>query len=134
MAEIISRLAGYAKMARPVLSALNKLVSDEVQEEIKAYLDNGVVVQSLPKVGKSASPVKIRTVVITGTLSKPRSHFSQLLTASGFTVASSLSRRVDYLVVGSSPTAHKVEKARRLDIHIIDEEYLLRRVLGVKND
>ncbi|HWR82026.1 MAG TPA: helix-hairpin-helix domain-containing protein, partial [Candidatus Deferrimicrobium sp.] len=61
-----------------------------------------------------------KNFVITGTLSRPRQHFQQLIEQHGGKVSGSLSARTDYLLRGDGPGS-KLEKARKLGIKIIDE-------------
>lgn len=62
-----------------------------------------------------------KTVVITGTLSKPREAFGALIRQVGGKVTSSVSKKTDYLLVGDNPGS-KAEKAQALDLEIIDEQ------------
>ena len=62
---------------------------------------------------------------ITGTLSKPRKEFEKMIASNGGRLGS-VSKKLNYLVIGSSATQHKVEKAKNLGIPIIDESRLIR--------
>lgn len=61
-----------------------------------------------------------KTFVITGTLSKPRNHFKNLIEQNGGKVTGSVSSNTDYLLAGVDPGS-KLDKARKLNIEIIDE-------------
>ena len=61
-----------------------------------------------------------KTFVITGTLSKPRIHFKNLIVQHGGKVAGSISSRTDYLLCGVE-AGFKLDKAKKLGIEIIDE-------------
>ena len=61
-----------------------------------------------------------KTLVITGTLSKPREAFSSLIKQVGGKVTSSVSKNTDYVLVGDNPGS-KAEKAEKLGVDIIDE-------------
>jgi DNA ligase (NAD+) len=70
------------------------------------------------------------TVVITGTLPKlTREQAAQLVESNGGKVTSSVSKKTSFVVAGSDPGG-KLEKARSLEVPIIDEAELLRRVAG----
>lgn len=60
------------------------------------------------------------TFVITGTLSKPRSHFADLIEAHGGKCQSSLSKKTNYLLAGNK-AGSKLEKAEALEVRILDE-------------
>lgn len=62
-----------------------------------------------------------KKLVITGTLSLPRSHFSDLITKNGGTVSDSISKNIDYLLAGDS-AGSKLEKAEKLGIKVLSEE------------
>jgi len=68
-----------------------------------------------------------KTFVITGTLSKPRGHFKNLIEANGGKVASAVSARTDYLLCGED-AGSKLKKAQKLGITIIDEAELERLI------
>lgn len=66
-----------------------------------------------------------KTLVITGTLSKPRIHFKNLIVQHGGKVAGSVSSLTDYLLCGVE-AGSKLDKAKKLGIEIIDEDSLPR--------
>jgi DNA ligase (NAD+) len=73
-----------------------------------------------------STPLEGKTFVITGALeSMTRSAAKQQILILGGKLASSLSRKTDYLVVGTSPGS-KLEKARDMDIAILREEAFLK--------
>jgi len=73
---------------------------------------------------KTTDTLKGKSFCITGTLSKPRKEFETMIVNSGGRLGS-VSKKLDYLVTGSSATQHKVEKAKQLAIPIIDESKLI---------
>jgi len=67
-------------------------------------------------------PLKGKTFVITGTLrSMKRDEAKQKLQALGAKVSSSVSKNTDYVIAGSEPGS-KAEKARQLNITILNEQ------------
>ena len=64
-----------------------------------------------------------KTFVITGTLSKPRETFKEIITNYGGRVTGSVSSTTDYLLSGSSPGT-KYQDALRLNVRIINEQDL----------
>ena len=59
--------------------------------------------------------------VITGTLSKPRNSYKQMIENSGAKVSSSVSKNTDYLLCGTD-AGSKLTKAQKLGVKVLDEE------------
>ncbi len=107
-----------------------KEVGPETAESIVAFFrepHNRKVIEKLKKAGVTYEvPKKGRlsgkTFVFTGALKAfTREEAKRLVEAEGGKVASSVSRKVDYVVVGESPGS-KYEEARRLGIPMLTEE------------
>ncbi len=71
------------------------------------------------------APLSGRAVVITGTLSRPRSEIKERLERLGATVAGSISRKTDFLVAGEN-AGSKLRKAGELGVEVLDEAALER--------
>ena len=70
-------------------------------------------------------PLSGKTLVLTGTLSSlTRGEAEERIKALGGAVGSGVSKKTDYLVVGTDPGS-KLEKAQRLKIPILDETAFL---------
>jgi len=69
------------------------------------------------------SPFKNKTVVITGSLSRPRSQLKELLEKLGAKVTNSVSKKTDFVICGEDP-GKKYEKAKELGVKILNEEEL----------
>ena len=66
-----------------------------------------------------------KTFVITGTLSKPRDHFKKLIENAGGKAVGSVSSKTDYVLAGEK-AGSKLDKAKKLDVAIIDEDQLMK--------
>ena len=78
----------------------------------------------------SKSDIDGKSFVITGTLARmTRKDAQDLIKRMGGRVVSSVSKNTDYVVVGDNPGS-KYDRARSLEIAILDEEGLLRMVGG----
>lgn len=67
------------------------------------------------------------TWVITGTLSRPRDEFAELIRSHGGTVSGSVSKKTSYVLAGEE-AGSKLEKARSLGVPVVDEATLHERL------
>jgi DNA ligase (NAD+) len=74
----------------------------------------------LPPEPSGDSPFAGTTWVITGTLSKPREEFSEILLRRGAKVAGSVSKKTGFLLAGEA-AGSKLDKARELGVRIVSE-------------
>jgi DNA ligase (NAD+) len=70
--------------------------------------------------GPTEGPLAGKRVVITGILSRPRSHFVERLEEAGGTFTSSVSKNTDYVLAGEE-AGSKLERANSLGVPILDE-------------
>ncbi len=113
-------------------------IGPEVAEAICQYFDtpgNRALLAELRAIGlwpemapedpvRSEGPLAGKSVLFTGTLSIPRSEAEKMAEQAGARVVSSVSRKLDYLVVGDSPGS-KLRKAGELGIAVLDERAYL---------
>jgi DNA ligase (NAD+) len=79
-----------------------------------------------PKRSVQRTTLAGKTFVLTGTLPHlAREEAAERIQAAGGNVAGSVSKKTDYVVVGADPGS-KYDKARELDIPVLDEEGLLK--------
>jgi DNA ligase (NAD+) len=71
----------------------------------------------------SARPLKGKTFVLTGALSRPRDEVKARLVALGAKVTASVSKKTDYVVAGEEPGS-KLVRAQELGVPVIDEASL----------
>lgn len=114
-------------------------VGETIAESIVAYFGDRAAQKLIAKLRergltldeprpKSGGALKGCTVVITGTLpSLSRDRATELIEANGGRVTSSVSKKTSFVLAGAEPGS-KLEKARALDVEIIDEAELLRRL------
>ena len=84
--------------------------------------------EDLPPEVASDAPLAGKTVVITGSISDPRSGekiprptFQRLCEKAGATTASSVSANTDMLICGADVGASKTAKAEKLEVEIVDQ-------------
>lgn len=93
---------------------------DDTRQMLQKMRDGGVVFPVYESV-RTGGPLAGKTFVITGTLSRPRSHFKNVIEQNGGTVTGSVSGNTDYLLCGADPGS-KLDKAKKLGIDILDED------------
>lgn len=104
---------------------------DSVRQEIESLRGFGLKMKSEGTVGKSGDgPLSGLTVVITGTLPNlSRDEAKDLVISAGGKVTGSVSKSTDLLLAGEK-AGSKLDKAQKLDIEVIDEAELQRRIDG----
>ena len=97
--------------------------SDEENIKIINELRNlGVNFNYLGKtVDNTNDNINGKTFVITGTLSKSRDYYKEILEELGGNVTGSVTKKTDYVLLGENPGS-KYDKAKELNIKIISEE------------
>ena len=84
---------------------------------------NYLVEFKFKKEEKLSNKLDQKTFLITGTLTRPRKEIEKLITDNGGTMLSSVSSKLNYLIVGEN-AGSKLEKAKKLGIEIIEEKDL----------
>src|SRR3990172_1107705 len=79
---------------------------------------------------KEKGPLDGLTIVVTGTLSRPRNEIEELIERMGGHAAGSVSKKTDYVVAGEDPGSKKIEKAKALGVKTITYEELMEMVKG----
>jgi DNA ligase (NAD+) len=110
---------------------------EDVQEEIAALRERGVNLDVLDEdrpvdaAAAGDSPLKGKTVVITGAFTDPRSgakvsrpDVTRLVEQAAATAASSVSSSTDYLLAGENVGASKTTKAEKLGVTVVGQEEL----------
>jgi DNA ligase (NAD+) len=112
--EMVKSIAEYIKVNKDKIEELIKLIEPvNPKKEIKT------------------SPFSGKTVVLTGTMSKPRSQIKELLESLGAHISSSVSKKTDFVIVGEDPGS-KYEKAKKLGVKILNENEMW-EMIGEKN-
>lgn len=90
---------------------------------IKGLIDQGFNIQHSHQANPSLQPLKGVSVLFTGTMSVNRESMEDAAVSMGATVASSVSKKLSYLVVGEKPGESKVTKATSLSVTILNEAH-----------
>jgi DNA ligase (NAD+) len=137
LANVFGSLERLSQATVEELGALEG-VGPSVTASIRAYFDdpdNRALVADLVELGigrpisngvnKSTTDGRLAGLafVITGTLSRPRRHYEELIEVHGGRIADSVNSKVNYLLCGESPGS-KLDRARKLGVAVIDEDQL----------
>ncbi len=75
-------------------------------------------------------PLTGKTLVVTGTLTKPRADVQKAIEAAGGKVAGSVSKKTTYLVAGADTGKTKLDAAAKFGVTVIDEAELDKLIAG----
>ncbi len=82
-----------------------------------------IITLEMPQEVKKESPFSGKTVVLTGSMSRPRSEIKEMLESLGAKVTGSVSKKTDFIIYGEDPGS-KLEKAKKLGVAIITQEQM----------
>ncbi|MDH4224405.1 MAG: helix-hairpin-helix domain-containing protein, partial [Deltaproteobacteria bacterium] len=88
------------------------------QELLRQLAEAGVAPTPVESSGGGGRPLAGKTVVITGTLDRPRSWWKGKLEQAGATVTGSVSSKTDYLLAGEQPGS-KLAAAVRMNVPVV---------------
>jgi DNA ligase (NAD+) len=115
------------KVAASLIEHLNRL-RPELERLRAAGVSLDVREEDLPPVVAAGAPLAGKTVVVTGSISDPRSGekvarpaFQRLCEKAGATIASSVSASTDFLITGADVGAAKLTKAEKLGVTVVDQ-------------
>ena len=103
--EMVKSIAEYVRVNREKIEKLKEILKPKNPE--KKEIKN--------------TPFTAKTVVLTGTMSKPRSEIKKILEDMGAKVSSSVSKKTDFVIYGED-TGSKYDKAKKLGVNLISED------------
>lgn len=101
------------------MSILARLAQKEFHREVKRLLENGVEIEKPKKASASSQVLKGLSIVITGTLPKPRDEIKDLVVALGGKTPGSVSKNTNYVLAGEE-AGSKLDKAQQLGVPVLD--------------
>jgi DNA ligase (NAD+) len=137
LTQRFNRLEDFFQVTEEELTAIPEIGSIMAASIVAFFQEprNRITVDRLLQAGvngleptseQTDQPLTGKVLVLTGTLpTLSRNEATELIEARGGQVTSSVSRKTDYVVVGSEPGS-KYDKAVQLGITILDEEALLK--------
>ena len=113
--EMVKSIAEYVRVNREKIEKLIEILKPKNPEkkEVKESAFTG------------------KTVVLTGTMSRPRSEIKKILEDVGAKVTNSVSKKTDFVIYGEDPGS-KYDKAVKLGVKLLSEEEMWRLVKGEK--
>jgi DNA ligase (NAD+) len=105
--EMAASFVEFMRVNEETVKALQEILKPTVVEKIEA----------------KENPFKGKTVVLTGTMSKPRAEIQKELEALGAKVSSSVSKKTDFLIFGED-AGSKYEKAVKLGVSVLTQEQM----------
>lgn len=130
MAASAKTLEAIGEIGPGTAESIHKHFADQRNRSlVYEMLQNGAKIKAAPAPSPKHenSALKGHSVLFTGKLSQPRSHFEKLAQEHGMKLASSVSKKLSLLVVGESPGS-KLDKAKSLGVTILSEEDFLSQI------
>jgi DNA ligase (NAD+) len=126
----IERLMEAEEVGPKVAESIRQFFQEPRNRELIERLRKAGLQFTAPTVRKKSGPLSGLTFVLTGTLpTLRREQAKEQIEAAGGKVASAVSSKTNYVVAGEDPGS-KLDKARQLQIPIIDENTLLAMLKG----
>jgi DNA ligase (NAD+) len=99
-------------------SILSRLANSDFRKEVKRLIANGVEIE-VPKRQSGEQKLKGVSIVITGTLPKPRNEIEDLIQGLGGKTPGSVSKKTNYVLAGEE-AGSKLDKAQELGVPVLD--------------
>jgi len=126
----VERIEAVDEIGPTIARAVREWLDDPANRAEVTRLRAVLRIQSGPSRAHARSDrLAGKTFVITGTLDEPRSTWKERLEAAGAKVSGSVSKKTDYLLAGEN-AGSKLERARELEVAVIDEAEASRLVSG----
>ena len=121
--EILKNLEDLDGIGDTQIKSINDFFSNKTNSQITQSLMLSLNIKDIPKVNKTGK-LSNKSVMFTGGFEKmSRSEAKALAEENGAKILGTVSKKLDYLVIGNSKqTRKKIEKAKELKINIMSEE------------
>ncbi len=119
-------LLNVDKIGETQVNSIKSFFSNKINNEVVKELSKELFIQNA-LIEKKSGLLKNHTFMITGKLSGiSRAEVKSLIEKNSGSTVSSVSKKLDYLIVGDKPTKRKIEIAKELRIKIIDQSQFLK--------
>ena len=136
LAKRFGSLENLRKAEKETLMSING-IGEEIADSVISFLSEEKNLNTIDKLLEYGvyfidensqikdSAVKNKSFVFTGSLSKPREYYKDLIEKNGGVVRNSISKKLDFLVAGENPGS-KLDKAQEFNVSVINENELLK--------
>jgi len=125
--EEFYKIEGFGPEMVKSISEYIKVNKDKIEKLIE------LIKPTNPKKETKNSFFTNKVVVLTGSMSKPRSKIKELLESLGAKVTNSVSKKTDYVIFGSD-AGSKYDKALKLNVEVMPEEKMWELIGEVNGD
>jgi DNA ligase (NAD+) len=122
----VEQLCEIDGIGEVIAVAVDRFARDEHARAVVSKLLALGVDPSEPVTAPAVGPLAGKTLVITGTLSKPRGEIQARIEAAGGKVTGSVTKKTSYLVAGGDTGKTKLEAAEKHGVQVLDEDGLER--------
>ena len=121
-AEILNSLSELDGIGQTQIKSIESFCSNKKNVDVTKNLIKKLIIKNFKQIIKKGK-LSNKTVMFTGGFDKiSRSEAKSMTENNGGKVLGSISKKLDYLVVGDSkPTKKKIDKAKEMNIKIISE-------------
>ena len=122
--DFINELINIDGIGDTQINSLKMFFNEKVNLEVISYLSKSLDIQSF-KEKNSKGKLKGQVFMFTGKLNNiSRAEAKSLIENNGGKIASNVTKKLDYLVIGEKPTNKKIELAKKVSVNIIDQKTL----------
>ena len=108
------------------VNSIKNFLSNKMNMKVLNELEKVIIINNAIK-NKKKGILKDKTFLVTGKLNGiSRAEIKSLIEDNSGTTVSSVSKKLNYLITGDKPTRRKIEKAKKLQIKIIDQYQFLK--------
>jgi DNA ligase (NAD+) len=121
--KYLNELQSIDGIGNSQIESLRKFFSNEQNLKITSKLTNLLTIKNYEYLRKN-TPIRGKLIIFTGGfLNKSRSELKSLAESMGAKIVSTVSKKTDYLVVGSQkPTVRKINEAKNFNVKILTED------------
>jgi len=126
----IAQLCEIDGIGETIAESVDRFLRDPHARVVLQKLYDRGIDPAQPVRAVTAGPLTGKTLVVTGTLTAPRTEVQKRIEAAGGKVAGSVSKKTSYLVAGAETGAAKLEAATKHGVQVIGEQQLDQLLAG----